>query len=205
MTTGNLFVRISYDMDSIKEASIWKICLTDNDNHIVYIETLHECLSANLKPERYNEMNSKSYFKGLTGVDSYIGKLQLVNDMDKSKSEPINIFVDSDIKILEKIKSYIETYLKDFDRINIVFKNSFEEVLFMDFIKDTLKDYNIITTNITNILLDSSNNYEKICEESYSADLESLKDNKEMYTLLTYLKIVIENLILKDFFTYIIK
>jgi len=200
-----LFIRVYYDLNNIKESSIWKIGVTDENNHVMYMETLHEHLSPNLSEDLFNKLSSKSYFKGLTGVDEFIGSLSLMDSLKNEKTSDINIFVDSDIKFIDKFESYLKSFFKE-KEILLVFKDSFEEILFLNFVGEAFNNYNIRTININSMLAqsDAINAYDALCKKTLETDLHSL-ENEEMIKLFCYIQIVIESLLLKDFFTYINK
>lgn len=200
-----LFIRLSYDMTNIKESSIWKISLVDENNHILYIETLHENLSDKLSEDKFLELTKESYFKGLTNIDDFIGSLNLVNSLDQTTTNKINIYVNTDKEIRNKILEYIKEFLNS-EEILLVFKDSFEEILFLNFMEDSLNEVKIYgTATVENFFFDLTKKYQELSKQSVSDSLESAKDSKESYDLLNYIKIVIETLILRDLFTYIVK
>lgn len=204
----NLYVRLYYDLKDIKKTSIWKMALTDSDSHILYIETLHDKVSSDLPESEYVKLTQKSYFKGLAAADANLATLELVNQIDNTGSTNINIFVNEDEEIRNKINRYLDKYFnKSEDKnLNLIFKDSFEEILFLNFMgEDFFKDYTVRTANITNIFCDPDKRYEIICDESVKKSLEDLKDNEEIKSLFSYITIVVEDLILKDLFTYINK
>lgn len=199
-----LSVRVYYDSESIKDASIWKIALVDKDCHMLYIETLHDKVSDKLPEETYTRLCKESYFKGFTGYDTTLATLNLVNGVNGEGSTDINIFVDEDDKIRAKILDYFRKNFNS-DKIIITFKDSFEQVLFMDFIKDTLKDYDLSYMYLDCYVCDPhAEKYNEICESSIQHSLEELKENDEMKSLFVYIRIIIEDLLLKDFFMYLI-
>lgn len=201
---SNIFVRVYYDSNNIRDASIWKLGLVTEESNMLYIETLHENVSDKLPEEKFVELAKDSYFKGLANVDTKLASIELVDKINGKGSTDINIYVNSDDNIRNKILSFIKKF-NNTNEVVLVFKDSYEEVLFFDFIKDTLKDYDIKTMTIHNYICDPTDNYSKICEQSLNTSLEEVKDNEEMTSLLKYIKIVIECLILKDLFTYINK
>lgn len=201
---SNIFVRVYYDSNNIRDASIWKLGLVTEESNMLYIETLHENVSDKLPEEKFVELAKDSYFKGLANVDTKLASIELVDKINGKGSTDINIYVNSDDNIRNKILSFIKKF-NSTNEIVLIFKDSYEEVLFFDFIKDTLKDYDIKTMTIHNYICDPTDNYSKICEQSFNTSLEEVKDNEEMTSLLKYIKIVIECLILKDLFTYINK
>jgi len=198
-----LFVRVFYDSDNIKESSVWKIALVDEEAHMLYIETLHDKVSDSIPEEVYKELCKKSYFKGLIGVDTKLMTLKLVDSINGDGSTDINIFVDEDEKIRKKINSYIDKYYDDTETILLVFKDAFEQILFLNFVGTLNKK--IITQHLDCVMIDPKNvQYNDICEKSITQSMTELKDNEEMSTLFMLLRIVIEDLILKDLFKYII-
>lgn len=201
-----IFIRVFYDSNDIKLASIWKIALVDENSHMLYIETLHEKVSELIPEEKYIELSKDSYFKGLTSVDSNIATLKLSDAItNKEISNDINIFVDTDDKIREKIKNYFNTYYDNESEIMFVFKDSLEELLFLSYIKDTLSSINKVIFVMGHYVLDYNNeNYNKICEFSMNHMLEEVKEEEEsVKALCVYMRIIIETLILKDFHIYI--
>lgn len=199
-----IFVRIGYDSDNIKDASVWKIILVNEANKILYIETLHENISDKIPEENYVKCLECSYLKGLTNVDSEIASLKFTSAIDGEECSPINIYSNEDKFIREKIVNFLGMTTDDLS-VEIYFKNAFEEVLFFNFMQNSLADYSIGTLGIENIMCDPAKNYEKICEQSFTTSCEELAENEEMSSLLKHMKLVIETLILKDLIAYINK
>lgn len=205
MIMDKIFIRVFYDSDNIKDASIWKIGLADSEAHMLYIETLHENVSENISKETYYKNAMESYFKGLIGIDKKLGNLEMIDDITGLKSNDLNIFVDDDIKIKEKIISFIKEFTTS-DRILLYFKDSFEQVLFFNFVKNIFKEnnINIISKNLEslNINIDTMEMYSKVCKDSITNTLKEVEGNADITNLIVYMRIILECLILKDIYSY---
>jgi len=201
---NNLYIRVFYDSSNIKDASIWKIALVDDESNMLYIETLHDKVSDKIPESVYLDLTKKSYFKGLVGVDTTLATLKLVDKLGGEGSTDINIFVNSDDNIRKKIVSYLDKFFEGVTDLNIYFKDSFEEVLFFNFINSELNKFNITTMTLDNKICDPRcEKYEEIVEKSITQSMSELEGNDEMRSLFMYMRIIIEDLLLKDLFTYI--
>lgn len=196
-----LFIRVFYDSNNIKNASIWKISLVSDKADMLYIETQHDNVSDSIPEGVYQQLLKDSYFKGLTGVDSNIGSLKMVDSVDGKETSDINIFINDDNKIREKINQFINTYYNS-EEILYIFKDCYEYILFMNYMNISLDKVNYEVLN--HYSLDNKcERYNDIINLSIENSLKELEGNDEIKSLFMYMRIVIETLILKDFFTYI--
>ena len=201
---NNLYIRVFYDSSNIKDASVWKIALVDDESHMLYIETLHDKVSDKIPESVYLDMTKKSYFKGLVGADATLATLKLVDKLGGEGSTDINIFVDTDEKIRKKILTYLDKFFEGETDFTLYFKDSFEEVLFFNFICEELNKFNITTMTLDNKVCDPRcEKYNSIVEKSITQSMNELEGNDEMRSLFMYMRIIIEDLLLKDLFTYI--
>ena len=207
MKESKVFVRISSDLsikDNLKDIKVWKIVIYCSDtSNTLYIETQLTGISDKVPEEIYMNRLNKSYFRGITNVDTNIGKI-FKDDNDKELDGFVNIYSNDDEHIVEKMNKFLHDNIsKDTDLIEIIFKNSFEEVLFYNFFHDKFEkfDKEILSLNIGSSMIMSEKDYDIILTNYMKESFKDVKTEEEKF-IFDKLSLIIETLVLKDYFDY---
>lgn len=207
MKESKVFVRISSDLsiqDNLKDIKVWKIVIHCSDtSNTLYIETQLTGISDKVPEEIYMNRLNKSYFRGITNVDTNIGKI-FKDDNDKELDGSVNIYSNDDEHIVEKMNKFLHDNIsKDTDLIEIIFKNSFEEVLFYNFFHDKFEkfDKEVLSLNIGSSMIMSEKDYDVILTNYMKESFKDAKTDEEKF-IFDKLSLIIETLVLRDYFDY---
>ena len=187
-----IYIRTKYDGTNIKYAEILEIALASSyTGKTIYIERQID--------------RDKSYFKDVKESDTEIGCLYV--NQDEKDSTLVRAYKNTDENIVKVIREFIKDNLAEEYLKFLVFKDSFEEMLFLEYINESMNSpYRFL--NINSMLFTTAEHYEKALEGFVEESLKQMDDDpdvgEEEYALFDTLKIVIDTLFFEEFFKYIL-